>query len=240
MISATRTAERQGNRSPALTYHDGVAHQRLAAILTSGLSHRPRPLYAGAVLGLADATDNAILACGEANRYADAGGTLLPAAARTAMREDTVLDLASLTKVFTALLVLSLVSEGRLDLDQPVAEILPSYRGPVRDRVRVRHLLTHTAGLPAEGWYWRDQPNPDARRAAILTSPLVAPPGARFCYSCVGYLTLGLLVADVTGRDLARAGARPDLPSAGDGRDRLSTPGPRAGHPRSHRGHRGP
>ncbi|MGH7676360.1 MAG: serine hydrolase domain-containing protein, partial [Gemmatimonadales bacterium] len=64
----------------------------------------------------------------------------------------TIYDLASLTKVVgltTACMLL--VADGRLDLDAPVLRYVPAFRGPAKERVTIRHLLTHSSGLPA----WR-------------------------------------------------------------------------------------
>jgi CubicO group peptidase (beta-lactamase class C family) len=115
-----------------------------------------------------------------------------------------VFDLASVTKLFTATVVLHLVEQGRLGLDEPVAHHLEEYAGPSpRAAVTVRQLLTHTSGLPAEAALWR-APDLLARRAALLGQELQAPPGRQFCYSCLGYLTLGVLAERVLGRPLDR------------------------------------
>ena len=64
--------------------------------------------------------------------------------------ERTIYDIASLTKVVaTTSAVMLLVEDGRLDLDAPVSRYLPEFRSGAKDRVKIRHLLTHTSGLPA-------------------------------------------------------------------------------------------
>ena len=75
----------------------------------------------------------------------------------------SVYDLASLTKVIaTTTLAMQAVEEGHLDLDRPVQHYLPAFRGPGKERVTVRHLLTHSSGLRADSPLWRQTPNPDS------------------------------------------------------------------------------
>ncbi len=65
------------------------------------------------------------------------------------MQIDTVFDLASVTKTVTAgTLATMLLEEGRLALDQGVVELVPELASPEQRRITVRHLLTHTSGLP--------------------------------------------------------------------------------------------
>src|SRR5438876_863595 len=69
---------------------------------------------------------------------------------RRTMRSDAVFDLASLTKpIATATAVLQLVERGIFQLDHPVADYLPPFAASGKQAVTVRHLLTHTSGLPA-------------------------------------------------------------------------------------------
>jgi CubicO group peptidase (beta-lactamase class C family) len=202
----------------------------IALLLQQGLDRRPRPLYAGAVCGVDDGERVELVSGGSAYRYADAAGTLLPERDQQPVADDTLFDLASLTKLFTATVVVLLAEQGLLGLDDPLARYFPTYRSSGREAVTVRQLLTHTSGLPADIHFWRDRPDPAARREAVLAQPLDAAPGTRSRYSCVGYLTLGLLVEqllavglDVAVQDLVcrplgmtRTGYRPlDRPPAG-------------------------
>jgi CubicO group peptidase (beta-lactamase class C family) len=166
---------------------------QITALLEVGLTGSPRPTFPGAVCGVDDGERTVLVSRGWAYRYADAEGSLLPERSRRPITDDTVFDLASLTKLFTATAVMQLVESGALGLDDRLARYLDSYASPERAEVTVRHLLTHTSGLPADIHFWRDAPDPQARRAAVLRQPLEAPPGTRCCYSCVGYLTLGFL-----------------------------------------------
>ncbi|HEU4698213.1 MAG TPA: serine hydrolase domain-containing protein [Gemmatimonadales bacterium] len=103
----------------------------------------------------------------------------------------TVYDLASLTKVVgLTTAAMMAVDEGRLDLDAPVQRYVPEFAGPERARVTIRHLLTHSSGLPA----WRPLYREAATRAEALaladTTPLEAEPGTRFTYSDLGAIVL--------------------------------------------------
>jgi CubicO group peptidase (beta-lactamase class C family) len=117
----------------------------------------------------------------------------------------SVYDLASLTKVIaTTTLALQAVEEGRLDLDQPVARYLPVFRGPGKDRVTVRHLLTHSSGLRADSPLWRQTPNADSALGFVNAMPLDTVPGARMVYSDMGAIVLGEVLERVLGGRLDR------------------------------------
>ncbi len=129
-----------------------------------------------------------------------AGDAQRDAAATRPMTADTVFDLASLTKVVATLpAVLYLVGRGEVGLDEPAARYLPGIDGPGKDEITVRHLLLHTSGLPAERKYYLHLQDPAEIRAAALAEPLVAKPGAAFCYSDIGFITLGELAVAVAG-----------------------------------------
>ncbi|GAA0407559.1 hypothetical protein GCM10009530_69790 [Microbispora corallina] len=131
-------------------------------------------------------------AVGEAVRFADAAETL--AAERPPAGLDAVFDLASVTKAFTAAVLLALAEDGRVDLDAPVAAWLPEhYAG--RPEVTVRHLLTHTSGLPASNRVG-GEPEEDRWRL-VLSTPAAFPLGTHV-YSDVGMITAGR-VAEAAG-----------------------------------------
>lgn len=117
----------------------------------------------------------------------------------------SVYDLASLTKVIaTTTLAMQAVEEGRLDLDQPVQRYLPQFRGPGKERVTVRHLLTHSSGLRADSPLWRQTPNADSALRFVNHLPLDTVPGARMVYSDMGAIVLGEVVERVLGGRLDR------------------------------------
>jgi len=120
-----------------------------------------------------------------------------------AVTPETVYDLASLTKVIgltTACMML--VTEGKLDLDAPVQRYVPAFRGEGKERVTIRHLLTHSSGLPA----WRPLYTEATTRAGALaladTTPLAAEPGRAMVYSDLGAIALTQAVETITGERL--------------------------------------
>ncbi len=112
-------------------------------------------------------------------------------------------DLASLTKVFTAVAALRLVDDGRIDLDEPVEAVLPVGAGDAAHRITLRHLLTHSSGLPAEGREWREGLRGAELRRRVLQRPLGFEPGGGHLYSDVGYIAAGEYLERVSGRPLA-------------------------------------
>ncbi|MEZ0076039.1 serine hydrolase domain-containing protein [Planotetraspora sp. GP83] len=134
----------------------------------------------------------ATAAAGETARFADASEALLPD--RPPVTPDSVFDLASITKLFTTVVLLSLAEDGRLGLDEPVATWLPRHYGH-RPEIALRHLLTHTSGLPP-GRRVGEEPSP-SRWDVILSTPAQGPLGTH-TYSDVGMITAGR-VAEIAG-----------------------------------------
>ncbi len=132
----------------------------------------------------------------------DDSAALLPDRDRVPMQRDTVFDVASLTKLFTATVTMQQVEAGALDLDATVASHLPAFAAGGKTAITVRQLLTHTSGL--EWWLplWRDWPTPEARIRAALTHPPAAAPGERFVYSDLNLITLGVLLEHLGGAPL--------------------------------------
>ena len=119
---------------------------------------------------------------------------------------DTLFDLASLTKVVaTTPAVLRLADAGELGLDDPVAHYLPSYAAGEKAQVTLRHLLTHSSGLPPHRAF-HELPGPiEQRLAAVAEEPLIAKPGTQVVYSDIGFILLGEVVAKAAGAGLDRA-----------------------------------
>ncbi|GAA1465133.1 serine hydrolase domain-containing protein [Microbacterium thalassium] len=137
---------------------------------------------------------------------------------RRPITEDTGFRIASISKTFTAVAVMQLVEQGRIDLDAPANDYLRAYRlvpdDPDWRPATPRHLLTHTAGLGelahASGAF-----RPDFGESVPAGAPLPSPadlyeralavhaePGTRFVYNNHGPTTLGQIVADVSGMPL--------------------------------------
>ncbi|MDQ1033667.1 CubicO group peptidase (beta-lactamase class C family) [Streptomyces sp. V3I8] len=117
----------------------------------------------------------------------------------TPFTADTAVPLGSVTKAYTAATVMLLIDDEDLDLDEAVADLLPELQD--LPKVTVRHLLSHTAGLPT---------GPDSDTAAGLTASrylsavctaedALFDPGTDFSYSNAGYVAAGRLIETVTG-----------------------------------------
>jgi CubicO group peptidase (beta-lactamase class C family) len=119
--------------------------------------------------------------------------------------DSTLWDMASLTKV-TALTtaMMQLWEQGKLDLDAPVQRYLPEFQGPMKDRVTVRHLLTHSSGLPAWRPLYLEGPTPDSILTLVYATPLDTVPGARMVYSDLGAILLGQIVVRLTAEPFDR------------------------------------
>jgi len=116
---------------------------------------------------------------------------------------DTIYDAASLTKVLaTAPAIMILVERGQLELDKPVSNWIPEFTGGEREKITLRHLLTHTSGLPS-GLTRRNQLHDHASAVAQAVTERVNPsPGQAFRYSDVNFILLGEIVRRVSGKPL--------------------------------------
>ncbi len=162
-----------------------------------------RPLYAGAVTVMGHAgTVVTREPTGHAVRYADGSGTELPRAQWVPMREDTIFDMASVSKLFTSIAVVQQVEQGAVSLDQPVATYLPAFAAHGKGGITVRQLLTHTSGLKPWMPLWSGWPDRESRIAAVLDVEPTSPPGTTYVYSDLNLITLGVLLERVTGRPL--------------------------------------
>jgi serine-type D-Ala-D-Ala carboxypeptidase len=136
-------------------------------------------------------------------RFADALGDAVREPEVRAATFGTVYDLASLTKpLVTGMLLALLFERGAVGLDAAVSEYLPEFGAGDKRAVTVRHLLTHTSGLPA----WQPlylSTGADRVLETIAAQPLEQAPGERVVYSDLGFITLGLLAQGVTNRRLA-------------------------------------
>ena len=119
---------------------------------------------------------------------------------------DTLYNLGSMNKMFTATAILQLVEQGKLSLDEPIASYLPEYpNAEVASQVTIHQLLTHTSGLgdvfteafSADPNYYRTI---DAYLPLFVDEPLLFTPGQEFSYSNAGYVVLGMLIEKVSGQ----------------------------------------
>ena len=117
--------------------------------------------------------------------------------------EHTLWDIASLSKVLgVTSAMMQLVEQHRVDLDAPLQRYIPSWTGPNKERVTIRHLLTHTSGLPSFKAYDEITHDPDSLAKLMFTTPLDSLPGRIMVYSDIGAYMLGQLVQQVSGQTL--------------------------------------
>lgn len=128
---------------------------------------------------------------------------------RSPLTRDTVFRLASITKTFTAALILLLAEDGKLQLDDPLSKHVPEL--PVASQVTLRQLLVHTSGIPD---YAEDPAGGKTKSVAktsaemlewikALTPKLDFEPGTKWVYSNSNYALLGLIAERVSGKALA-------------------------------------
>lgn len=137
------------------------------------------------------------------NQYHKAYGrrALLPTV--EAMTEDTIFDAASLTKVMaTAPSIMRLWEQGRVRLDEPVVTYLPEFASRGKDKITIRHLLTHTSGLNAGLGRSPDWKGYDKAIALACGEKPTDPPGMVCRYSDINFIVLGEVVRRVSGKKL--------------------------------------
>ena len=121
----------------------------------------------------------------------------------------TKFRIASITKQFTATLVLQLVSENKLDLHVPISRYLPDYPKNNADIITIHHLLTHTSGIPEFDDFVtyrdieRDRYRPEELMSIFAEGELQFTPGTEFAYTNPGYVVLGAIIEKVTGKSYA-------------------------------------
>lgn len=136
------------------------------------------------------------------------GWAVPPSAGRRGvpLRRSHLFDLASVTKaVCTTVILMKLIATDRVRLDDRAQRFLPEFRGDGKDRVTVRHLLTHTAGL--QPWFPLYTAATDRAGALALAAalPLASRPGDAWRYSDLGFMLLGRLIERVLGTGLGTA-----------------------------------
>lgn len=117
---------------------------------------------------------------------------------------DSIFDLASVTKpVATAASLMALVDHGALQLDQAASQFFPERVLPQLTGITLRHLATHTSGLPAWIDMYSQGQSRDEAIEQLLGTKLQHPRGTVYSYSCLGYIILGLIIERVSGKTLA-------------------------------------
>ncbi|MFF3753704.1 serine hydrolase [Streptomyces sp. NPDC002018] len=182
--------------------------ERLVADAVAFLGPSPvHPWYAGAVL-LAGRGGTVALhrPIGKALRYAAYDettdtGVELPAERQIAMAEDTVFDLASVSKLFTSILAVQRIERGELELEERVAAYLPEFGRAGKEDITVRQLLTHTSGFRA--WVpLYTAPTHEGKLELLWNEAPLHPPGTVYLYSDLNLISLQLILERITGQPL--------------------------------------
>ncbi len=140
----------------------------------------------------------------------DADG-LIRAAAFTNERRPVSVDsnffLASVTKPVVATLLMQFVEEGRLGLEQPIADFEPRLHGGGKERITAWHVMTHTSGLIDidPGVIARQRPSVARMTQMVVEAPLRFEPGTRWEYNSAAFYLLTLLVEKLTGEGYVHA-----------------------------------
>ena len=120
---------------------------------------------------------------------------------------DTKFRLGSITKQFTSMVIMQLVAEGKIKLDEKMTTYLTDYRADTGDKVTIRHLLTHTSGIPSytdqPGFFQHVSRNPYAVAEFVKTyasGDLAFEPGSKYVYNNSGYFLLGAIIEKITGK----------------------------------------
>ena len=130
---------------------------------------------------------------------------------RQTVTNDTLFDLASLTKpLAAALAVMMLIQQQRLGLEDHLGDVLPAFSGGEKSSIMIKQLLYHTSGLPDYRPYYNklDRLSADQRKAALynllVQESLVHPIGERVQYSDIGFMILAWLIEHISGDQLDR------------------------------------
>jgi len=127
---------------------------------------------------------------------------VLSRATEVEVTADSVFQIGSITKPWTATMIMQLVDEGRLGLDDTVAKLLPGLALPSADRISVRQLLTHTSGIDGDVFTDTGRGDDCVERYADLlpTATRIFEPGAAYSYCNSGFVLLGRIIEVLDGR----------------------------------------
>ncbi len=116
------------------------------------------------------------------------------------MENETIFDLASISKIFTATAVMILFEKGLFNLDDPVAKHIPEFAANGKENVTIRQLLTHTSGFVSWIPLYSKGNSREDRLKLVLNQPLKNAPGTTYEYSDLNMITLGMLVEHLSGQ----------------------------------------
>jgi CubicO group peptidase (beta-lactamase class C family) len=126
------------------------------------------------------------------------------------LKPDTMVEIASVTKLFCATAIFKLVEDGQIRLDQKVSEFIDEFKEPLFNNINIAHLLSHTSGMaPDPGcfenkfeiplWHCLDHAKDDNWIAIGLEAGMRNDPGKEWAYCTFGYMVLGEIISRVTG-----------------------------------------
>jgi CubicO group peptidase (beta-lactamase class C family) len=179
---------------------------RIDVDVASGMQPSPDyPHYPGAV---ALAGRKGVIAhheaYGYAVKYSDSKPTLLPEDEWVPMRNNTIFDIASVSKLFASMAAVQLIERGLLELEARVVSYIPQFAQNGKEDVTVRHLLTHTSGFIPWISLYDLYGTPEERIAAVYALGLEHPPGTTYAYSDFNLITIGKIVEELSSRSLDR------------------------------------
>lgn len=137
---------------------------------------------------------------GNAVLYQDDSGTEVEEP--VAMKKDTIFDVASLSKIFTATAAMKLYEEGYFELDDPVADYIPEFSQNGKENVTIRQLMTHTSGFTAWIPLYTIGETREDRLQYVFQYPLDNLPGKTYTYSDLNMITLGEIIERISGKGL--------------------------------------
>ena len=112
--------------------------------------------------------------------------------------------ICSITKTFTAVLIMQLVEQGKIDLQAPISRYFPEYKGEGKDSITIDELLTYSSGLDSNDQrdeaIYTAQMSPETLIDKYFSEKLVSEPGKKFSYKNADYIILGKIIEKVTGK----------------------------------------
>lgn len=121
------------------------------------------------------------------------------------VNEHSIFDVASLTKILaTTPIIMKLVSQKKISLNLPIKQFLPNFSGPLKDKVSIKHLLTHSSGIEPYYEYFLGNPIKSKREIIqdIINKELIFTPGTDMKYSDLGIILLGEIIQIVQDKSL--------------------------------------
>ena len=127
----------------------------------------------------------------------------------TLINSKSKFKIASVTKTFTAVMVLQLMEEGKLSLQATIGKYLPDYTGEAKEKVTIKHLLTYSSGIPNCESYIEDAiyATPISVDSFIIkycSGKLLAEPGSVYNYGNGEYIILGKIIEKITGKSFQK------------------------------------